>query len=239
MAMGNTHSDISARDAFAPALKFLEAHLMSDDRKVDGQTVSLGSRRYRFEHSLRVARIGRVVARGEGLDEDLLALGCLLHDAGKFDSQVPVDHGRAGAIVVNKFLCDLGISDTERVDIIQGIAMHTDDLWNARTDHEGTCCDVYGRPYLTFKSEPSLLARSIGDCDNIDRFGAYRVADTLKYVRFMEKSTAEQRDWLNAYLPRLDALWTTECSTPTATRLWREAIDVQRTYFQRLASELG
>lgn len=40
MAMGNTHSEISARDAFAPALKFLEAYLMSDDRKVDGQTVS-------------------------------------------------------------------------------------------------------------------------------------------------------------------------------------------------------
>ncbi|WP_253282016.1 HD domain-containing protein [Arcanobacterium phocae] len=229
---------VSAHEAFEPALEFVRRHLLSDDRVVDGKTVSASSRRYRFEHSLRVARIGRLVAQGEGLDEHLLALGCLLHDVGKFDAQRPVDHGRAGALSANDFLQELGLADSQRLEIVQGIAMHTDDLWNPRPDDEGTCCDSSGRPYLVFDHEPSVLAQSIGDCDNIDRFGAYRVADTLKYVKFLELSTDQQRSWLSSYQTKLDRLWEQECSTATATRLWREAVDVQRAFFGRLATEV-
>ncbi|QRV02162.1 HD domain-containing protein [Arcanobacterium phocisimile] len=230
---------ISAREAYEPALAFLQQHLLSPDRMVDGEPVRDGARRYRFEHSQRVARIGRLVADGEGFDADLLALGCLLHDVGKFDAERAVDHGRAGALIADKFLTELGLPSAQRLEIVQGIAMHTDDLWNPRTDDEGTSYDVHGNPYLVFDSEPSLLARSIGDCDNIDRFGAYRVADTLKYIRFMELPTAEQRTWLAGYRGKLDWLWNQPCATATATRLWREAVDVQRSFFARLAEEIG
>ncbi|QJC22590.1 HD domain-containing protein [Arcanobacterium buesumense] len=229
---------ISAREAFEPAVEFARHYLLSDERIVGGKPVSARARRYRFEHSVRVARIGRTVARGGGLDEDLLALGCMLHDVGKFDAQRPVDHGRAGAVVVNDFLRDLGLAQAQRLEIVQGIAMHTDDMWNPRSDGEGTEYRADGRPYLVFDTEPSMLARSIGDCDNIDRFGAYRVADTLHYVDFLSLSTADQRSWLADYVAKLRRLRQQQCHTHTASVLWREALDVQLAFFSRLAAEI-
>ncbi|MGN0784359.1 MAG: HD domain-containing protein, partial [Candidatus Aphodomorpha sp.] len=35
---------------------------------------------YRLEHSMRVANIGREIARAEGLAEEALVIACLLHD---------------------------------------------------------------------------------------------------------------------------------------------------------------
>ena len=38
------------------------------------------SMEYRINHSIRTANIGRVIARAEGMNEEALAIGCLLHD---------------------------------------------------------------------------------------------------------------------------------------------------------------
>lgn len=218
---------------FDDAIAFLRDHLFAR------REVSQSAIRYRFEHCLRVARIGRIVADGEGFDPDVLALGCLLHDVGKFDADKAVDHGRAGALVADDFLRSIGLIDAEREQIVQGIAMHTDGLWNPRTDDQGTDRNAAGRPYLTFTAEPTLLARSIGECDNIDRFGAYRVYDTMSYVDFLAMSTDKQREWVTGYLGKLERLRATPCATATATRLWIEALDVQRAYFTRLRAEIS
>ncbi|MFY9263074.1 MAG: HD domain-containing protein [Actinomycetaceae bacterium] len=222
-----------AAAAFEPAVEFLRAHLFSRPN------ASAGAQRYRFEHCLRVARVGREVARGEGLDEDLLTLGCLLHDIGKYDAEKDVDHGRAGALVVADFLAELGWSPAESAEVVQGIAMHVDGLSNPRGDEHGTDQDAYGRAYLRFDTEPSILARSIGECDNVDRFGAYRVYDTMRYVDFLGMSTAEQQEWISGYLEQLRGQRKSEYSTATVTRLWQEAIDVQLAYFTRLLAEIS
>ncbi|WP_164712372.1 HD domain-containing protein [Trueperella bialowiezensis] len=195
--------------------------------------------RYRFEHSLRVARLGRVVAERSHLDPDMLQLGCLLHDIGKYDAQVPVDHGRAGAVVVNSWFDSQGFHGSAADEIVQGIAMHVDGQFNPRTDGEGTDRAASGEPYLTFTRNPGPVATSIGDCDNLDRFSAYRIADTLHYVRFMDKSTAEQREFIKDYLFNLSGLYDYECTTEAAQQMWIDRLDFQQEYFTRLLADVG
>ena len=38
------------------------------------------SMEYRINHSIRTANIGRLIAKEEGMNEEALAIGCLLHD---------------------------------------------------------------------------------------------------------------------------------------------------------------
>ncbi|MDP9800864.1 uncharacterized protein J2S49_000940 [Arcanobacterium wilhelmae] len=222
----------SAAEILPEAREFVREHLA-------GAKASEYGRRYRYEHCLRVARIGREIAIAEDMDPDLLELGCLLHDVGKYDAEVPVDHGRAGGLVALEFLLAEGLPAVQAEELAQGIAMHTDGLWNARSDDEGSPRDARGREYLSFDREPSLLARSIGDCDNVDRFSLYRVADTLRYVRFMEKSTHEQRVWIAGNLEYLDSQYSYQCSTAAAQARWERALARQIEFYQGLATEIG
>lgn len=199
---------------------------------------SEGTRRYRIEHSLRVAAIGRQVAEATGLDAELLELGCLLHDIGKWDAQKPVDHGRAGALIAEPLLLKAGVDSAEAHELAQGIAMHTDGLWNARPDKQGTKKDSHGTPYITFTSEPTVLARTIGDCDNIDRYSAYRIFDTLQHFTFLELSSEKQKVWLLNYLGTLKELQRYHCSTEAAQKLWIANLAFQNEYFQRLLAEI-
>ncbi|MFP7707989.1 HD domain-containing protein [Trueperella sp. LYQ141] len=233
-------SEVQAADLITRATELLRTHLANTK-------ASAAEQRYRFEHCLRVARIGRRVAAAEGLPVDVLELGCLLHDIGKYDAVAHVDHGRAGAIIVRDFFAECGYHGPHADEIILGIAMHVDDRANPRTaeygylstEDQGTLADAHANPYLIFDSEPTTLARSIGDCDNIDRFSAYRIADTLKYRAFMDLSTREQREFIDSYLQILDTGFTLPTATATANELWIDCLEFQRTFFTRLAADLA
>ena len=195
---------------------------------------SSSSKRYRIEHCLRVATIGRSVALASGLDPELLEIACLLHDIGKWDAQKPVDHGRAGALLASDFLLKSGIKKSEVREVAQGIAMHTDGMYNPRTDKQGTKKNAQGKAYAIFDSEPSVLAQSVGDCDNIDRFSAYRIADTLEHFTFMELSHAKQISWIERYLTSLNDYRRYTCATDEAQRQWIANLDFQESFFRRL-----
>lgn len=206
---------------------------------LESTNASDAAKKYRFEHCLRVARIGREVAEAEGMDADLLELGCLLHDVGKFDAEQPVDHGRAGALVAVDFLREAGLPAIQVSELAQGIAMHTDGQWNPRDDEEGTSQNAAGRAYVTFDRQPSLVARSIGECDNVDRFSAYRIYDTMQYVGFLEMSSEEQAAWIASYRENLVRVADLPCSTKTVQRMFTDAVDFQETYFDRLAADVA
>ncbi|MEW6950393.1 HD domain-containing protein [Trueperella pyogenes] len=222
---------MTATPDFEAAKVFLFKHLAAS-------RAAEGAKRYRYEHCLRVARIGRRVAQAAGLDVAALELGCLLHDIGKYDAAIPVDHGRAGALVVKDYFAQTGFTAPVADEIVQGIAMHVDGRCNPRDD-EGTDRDAAGRPYLTFVGEPSVLAKSIGDCDNIDRFSTYRIADTLRYVDFMNKTTAQQREFAADYLNNLRQQYDYACSTTPAHEMWIANLDHQWEFFTKLQAELG
>lgn len=213
---------------------FEQAHDFLIDHLLEGMgTASEQNRRYRYHHCLRVAAIGRTVAEAENLDADRLELACLLHDVGKFDSARPVDHGRTGAKIVRPFLTSLGMESSEVEEICQGIAMHTDGLWNtpeASPDYTGT---------PEWDSEPSLLARSVGDCDNVDRYGTYRIYDTMSWWRFHELTIPEQLERIEKYLEKIERERSYTCATPTCQRLWIAALDEHHAFFSQLHTQIS
>ncbi len=114
---------------------------------------------YRWEHTLRVAHYGRLIAEAEGIDSKVALAACLLHDIAYFscaDQESWDDHGRAGATISRAPLEAAGYSEAEVATIAHAIAVHVD----------GVSGD--GLPH-------TLLDDVVSDADNVDRFSAVRV----------------------------------------------------------------
>ena len=174
---------------------------------------------YRIEHSYRVAHIGAQIARAEGLDAEKTVIACLLHDvgysvdfAGREDYR---NHGRYGARIARPFLLSLGFSEADVNEMCYGIAIHVDD----RADFEG---------------ERTPLALTVGDADNIDRFDAYRLYEGLHFKDYMNLPLADQQTLAQGALARLPKLRELPCGTKTGETLWKEKIDYQIGFYQKL-----
>jgi putative nucleotidyltransferase with HDIG domain len=178
------------------------------------------SKRYRYEHSLRVAEIGRRIAKAEGFEAEALAMGCILHDVGTFDSvENPKDHGRISARIAREFLSTLELPKERIEEICYGIAIHVDD----KADFEG---------------ERTALNESIGDSDNIDRFDVYRIYDNLLYLNFHELTLEEKLKHVNKYIPKLKGYCEMKFATKTGTAMWLEKLAFQIEFYDRLKVQL-
>lgn len=180
-------------------------------------------KKYRFEHSLRVANIGRRIALAEGLDEEALVIGCLLHDLSYIEPmesrEEQRNHGRAAAKLARPFLETLDLTPEQIAEICFGIAIHVDDQ-------------------ADFPGERTPLALSISDADNIDRFDVYRLHENLTYSNFLEMSYEEQVDHVTQTQTRLEKYKQMEFGTKTATKLWRERLEFQLEFMARLKAQL-
>ena len=177
---------------------------------------------YRLEHSYRVANIGRRIAEKEGFDQTEMVVACLLHDIGyreDFGENGWKEHGRWGARIARPFLEELGLPEDRVADICYGIAIHVDD----ESD---------------FPGERTPFALSIGDADNIDRFDAYRIHETLCQSEFLDKSLEEKKSFLAARLSRLREILTMPVGTKTAEEMWRERVSYYISFYEKLASQM-
>ena len=177
---------------------------------------------YRIEHSYRVANIGRVIAKREGFDETEMVIACLLHDIAyceEFGENGWKEHGRRSAQIARPFLKELGIPEERIHDICYGIAIHVDEK-------------------ADFPGENTPFALSVGDADNIDRFDAYRIHETLSRDSFLEMSMEEKSEYLEKRLSRLRELKKVPFGTKTADALWQDRLDFNILFFQRLAEQL-
>ena len=178
---------------------------------------------YRIEHSWRVAHIGQHIARAEGFDPERTTVACLLHDIGYSvdfaSAEEHRSHGRCGARIARPFLLGLGYADAEVNEMCFGIAIHVDD----KADFEG---------------ERTPLAVTVGDADNIDRFDAFRLYETLSHVDYRNLSLLEQRQHLEARLLRLGKLKTMPFGTATADGMWQDKLDYQIGFLERLRQQV-
>ncbi|MBQ6474587.1 MAG: HD domain-containing protein [Clostridia bacterium] len=176
---------------------------------------------YRIEHTYRVANIGREIAVKEGFDETEI-IACLLHDVAyceEFGEDGWKEHGRRSARIARPFLKELGIPEDRANDICYGIAIHVDET-------------------ADFPGENTPFALSIGDADNIDRFDAYRIHETLNQDAFLEMRFEDKTDYLEKRLLRLRALRELPFGTKTAEALWRSRIDFYTVFIQKLADQM-
>ena len=196
--------------------KKLEESSYYKDHPSDGE--------YRFEHSIRVANIGKVIAECEGLNVENMILGCLLHDVAycmSFDEMGDwKNHGRLSARIARPFLLDLGLYTVDVEEICYGIAIHVDD----QADFDG---------------KKTKLALSIGEADNIDRFDAYRIFEGLKYNEYDKKSLEEKRIFVKQYLHKLETnLRNAPSFTNTGKQMWIEKIDFQTEFYKKLLKQI-
>ena len=179
---------------------------------------------YRLEHSVRVANICREIAQKEGMDVEAAVIAGLLHDVG-YGQDFPADydwndHGRDGARIARPFLETLGLPEEMVNDICYAIAIHVDD----KADFEG---------------RRTPFTETVGDADNIDRFDAYRIYESVRWQMEPENHTLpEKLEWLRGRLARLEKLGAMTFGTRTATELWREKVEFQALFFRRLQSQM-
>lgn len=182
------------------------------------------SKQYRIEHTMRVANIGKEIAIKEGLDEEALVLGCILHDISyMLDFKVEEDwlnHGRNAAKIARTFLESLELKQEKIHEICFGIAIHVDDK-------------------ADFPGERTPLAVSIGDCDNIDRFDVYRIYENMQNAFFGDMTYKEQFNYVQKMLDKLNKYLSMEMATKTATQMWVNKVSFQIQFFERLKLQLN
>jgi uncharacterized protein len=176
---------------------------------------------YRVEHSLRVANIGKYLAEIEGGNMKIVVLGCLLHDVGKFDTEDNMEHGRVSASVAREFLKGTSLNQKEIDDICYTIAAHVD----------GKC----GYDY-----EETLESKIVSDSDNLDRFGAYRIYQTMTWDKESTEGTIEKRMEAvkRKIQKRIELRDEYDLETKTANEIWKEYLNYQIEYFKRYLKEL-
>lgn len=177
---------------------------------------------YRLEHSFRVANIGRQIARSEGFDETETAIACLLHDLAYCEDFGPggwKEHGRRSAHLARPFLETLALPAERIGDICYGIAIHVDDE-------------------ADFPGERTPFALTVGDADNVDRFDAYRIHETLSHDGFLAMPLEEKRDYAAKRLARLRELMDMEMGTRSAEAVWRERVSFYIAFYEKLLAQL-
>lgn len=180
-------------------------------------------RDYRLEHSYRVANIAKAIAEAEGFDVTYAVIAGLLHDIAYCEEMISredrMNHGRRSAAIARPFLESLGLSVDAVNEICYGIAIHVDDE-------------------ADFQWERTPFCETVGDADNIDRFDAYRIYETLEYLKFSEMNLADKREKVASTLDRLTKYKEMKLGTVTAKNLWIQRLDYYIGFYEKLKAQL-
>ena len=180
-------------------------------------------RDYRLEHSYRVANIAKAIAEAEGFNVTYAVIAGLLHDIAYCEEMVTregrMNHGRRSAAIARPFLESLGLSANAVNEICYGIAIHVDDK-------------------ADFEWERTPFCETVGDADNIDRFDAYRIYETLQIIKFSEMRLDEKMDKVISAIEKLTRFKEMELGTVTAKDLWLQRLDYYIGFYEKLKAQL-
>lgn len=218
MSQSRTASDETNRDRIAKTEAFLRERFDASQYL----NAHPEAKAYRIEHSYRVANIGKAIAEREGFDATEMVIACLLHDIAyceEFGENGWLEHGRRSAAIARPFLASLGMDKARIDDICYGIAIHVDDL-------------------ADFAGERTPFALTVGDADNIDRFDAYRIHESLAKSGFLDMPLADKRAFVEKRLARLTELQSMPLGTKTAEALWQSRLSFYISFFDKLLDQL-
>ncbi len=180
-------------------------------------------RDYRLEHSYRVANIAKTIAEAEGFDVTNAVIAGLLHDIAYCEEMVTredrMNHGRRSAAIARPFLESLGLHADAVNEICYGIAIHVDDE-------------------ADFEWERTPFCETVGDADNIDRFDAYRIYETLEYLKFSEMGLEDKCEKVASTIDKLTRFKEMKLGTSTAKNLWVQRLDYYIGFYEKLKAQL-
>jgi uncharacterized protein len=169
---------------------------------------------YRWQHTLRVAQFGKVIAENEGVDVESVVAACLLHDIAWFDTDAENnrEHGRIGAEKARPFLVGLDYSPRRIKNICYSIASHVDE-----------------------DNPKTLEAKIVSDADNVDRYGPYRILQwCFSDIKNYDKLAAK----LSERIPRLEQYREENpLYTSTGQQLFAEQLNLQLRFFSEFVGE--
>jgi putative nucleotidyltransferase with HDIG domain len=176
---------------------------------------------YRYEHTLRVAHYGGLIADEERLDRELCVAACLLHDVAYFLPGEEEDwwdnHGRVGAKISRSVLLEAGFSEAGTAAMCHAIAVHVD----------GKADD--GLP-------DGPLDGVVSDADNVDRFSALRVVLWCMTEKDdLEKMAAMLRERLARLYKYRDK---SPLKTKAGQRLFAERVALQIPLFEGILRDI-
>ena len=184
---------------------------------------NLTERDYRLEHSYRVANIAKAIAEAEGFNVTYAVIAGLLHDVAYCEEMVTredrMNHGRRSAAIARPFLESLGLSVDAVNEICYGIAIHVDDE-------------------ADFHWERTPFCETVGDADNIDRFDAYRIYETLEYLSFSKMNLDDKREKIGSTIGKLNRFKEMKLGTVTAKNLWIQRLDYYIGFYEKLKAQL-
>jgi uncharacterized protein len=204
-------------------IKKAEEYLQLLFDKSDYYKNNLKEKEYRLNHTFRVANIGKEIAVKENLNVEAVVIGCLLHDISYIESfqnkEDWINHGRRSAVLAREFVGKLHIEDYLKEEILFGIAIHVDDE-------------------AGFDGNKTILAETIGEADNIDRFDMYRLYQSLLDSNLISMTLDEQKQFIENKIVYLSKLKELQFKTITSNNLWNEKLDFQIEFFKRLLRQL-
>ena len=178
---------------------------------------------YHLEHSYRVANIAKAIAEAEGFNVTYAVIAGLLHDIAYCEEMVSredrMNHGRRSAAIARPFLESLGLPADAVNEICYGIAIHVDDE-------------------ADFEWERTRFCETVGDADNIDRFDAYRIYETLECLKFSEMSLVDKQEKVASTIEKLNRFKEMKLGTATAKNLWIQRLDYYIGFYEKLKAQL-
>ena len=179
-------------------------------------------RDYRLEHSYRVANIAKAIAEAEGFNVTNAVIAGLLHDIAYCEEMMTredrINHGRRSAAIARPFLESLGLPADAVNEICYGIAIHVDDV-------------------ADFQWERTPFCETVGDADNIDRFDAYRIYETLEYLSFSKMNLDDKREKVGSTIEKLNRFKEMKLGTATAKNLWIQRLDYYIGFYAKLKAQ--
>lgn len=184
--------------------------------KINTDDMSDVAKWYRYEHSLRVASFGKMLAmdakkRGMKVNEFIVRMACMLHDIGKFEAFIIPNksHGLVGSEMARPFLKGLGLDEKSIEDICWSIACHSGD-------------------YNQYEYDDIIEAHFVEEADDLDRYGMLRVLAKIGDWKATSNSMDELVEKIDKYVLRLKRhLKNVNCTSPLATKLLRKQIKLQ------------
>ena len=114
----------------------------------------------------------------------------------------------------------IGLSEADVNDICYAIAIHVDDK-------------------ADFEWERTAFSETVGDADNIDRFDAYRIYETLQYQKFSEMSLDEKLENVTTMIDKLTRFKNLNFSTKTAQKMWIERLEYYISFYNKILHQLN